>query len=346
MKTLALALLALTSAAGLSRQTAAPVLAAPAPAATQAPAPPPVGQGRGGRAGAPPRMVHIPDAPTLDYTYVPNPLPLPDGMSYGVVASLASDSKGHVFLYQRMPVPLVEFDQRGRFVRGLREGTDTRAHSVRIDAADNMWLVDSGDHTVVKINPRGEVLMTLGTKGVTGSGAEAASRPLFNIPSDIAIAPNGDLFISQGEGGGPDPRVTRFDRNGRFITTWSLAYADGVRSNPHAIEVDKNGLIYVADREVMRIRVFRPDGTPVRELQLQNLVCGLFVDRNQQLWVSAGVDGMVLKVDWDGRVLGKMGTGGRGAGQIGEGHMLNVTAAGDIYVADSVNHIVHKFVPR
>jgi sugar lactone lactonase YvrE len=209
-----------------------------------------------------------------------------------------------------------------------------------------MWLVDSGDHTITKLSPAGDVLMTLGTKGLTGSGDEAASKQLFNIPSDIAIAPDGDIFIAQGEAGGPDPRIIRFDRNGAFLTTWSLAYAEGVRSNPHAIEVDRKGLIYVADREVMRIRVFRPDGMPVRDIQMRNLVCGLFVDADQQLWVSTGTDGMVLKVDWDGKVLGRMGTGGRGAGQIGEGHMLAVTPSGEVYVADSVSRTVHKFTPR
>ena len=318
------------------------------PAPSQEGTPAPAGPGRGGRGGrgGPPRVVVIPDAPELDHTLVQNPLPLPDGMTYGVVASVATDSRGHVFVYHRSPVPLVEFTPAGGFVKGLRQGTDTRAHSVRIDAADNLWLVDSGDHTVTKVSPTGEVLMTLGTKGVTGSGDDAASRSLFNIPSDIAIAPNGDLFVAQGEAGGPDPRVIRFDRNGRFLTTWSLAYTEGIRSNPHAIEVDRDGLIYVADREVMRIRVFRPDGTPVRVIQMKNLVCGLFVDRQNQLWVAAGTDGMVLKVDWDGNVLGRMGTAGRGAGQIAEGHMLAVTAAGDVYVADSVNRVVHKFARR
>jgi peptidylamidoglycolate lyase len=267
-------------------------------------------------------------------------------MAYGVVASIGVDSRGHTFVYNRTPTPILEFDPKEAFVKSHRDGTDVRGHSLRIDVDDNMWLVDSGAHTVVKVSPKGDVLLTLGTKGVSGAGDVDAAKPLFNIPSDIAIAPNGDIFVAQGEAGGPDPRVIHFDRNGRFINTWSLRYTEGTRSNPHAIEVDKNGLIYVADREVMRIRVFRPDGTSVRDMQMQNLVCGLFIDRNQQLWVSSGTDGMVLRVDWDGRVLGKMGTGGRGAGQIGEGHMLTVTPAGDVFVADSVNRVVHKFAKR
>lgn len=340
---LVLSLVCLSIGTVLGQQPPPPV---PSPDATGvAPATP--AQGRGGRGGrGAPRVVFIPDAPTLNYTLVTNPLPLPEGLTYGVVASVAVSSTGQVFVYHRSPTPLVEFTAAGRFVRGHRENTDTRAHSIRIDTANNMWLIDSGDHTVTKLGPRGDVLLTLGTKGTSGSGDEAARTPLFNIPSDVAIAPNGDIFVAQGEAGGPDPRVIRFDRTGRFLNTWSLAYTEGIRSNPHAIEVDRNGLIYVADREVMRIRVFRADGSHVRDIQLKNLACGLFVDRDQRLWVSTGTDGMVLQVAWDGTVLGKMGTAGRGAGQIAEGHMLSVAPSGDVYVADSVNRVVHKFVPN
>src|SRR5688572_14668155 len=160
----------------------------PAPSTPQTTSPPAAGREgggrRGGRGGAP-RVVHVPNAPELDYAAVPNPLRLPEGMTYGVVASVGVAANGHAFLYHRMPVPIVEFDGSGTFVRGLREGTDTRAHSLRIDATGHMWIVDSGDHTVTKLTPNGDVVMTLGTKGVTGSGDEAASKPLFNIPSDI-----------------------------------------------------------------------------------------------------------------------------------------------------------------
>ncbi len=236
------------------------------------------GQGAAAGRGGAPRVIHVPDAPVLDYAYVAKPLSLPDGRTFSVVASVAVNSKGHVFVHQRAAQPLVEFDERGQFVRDLREGTDTRAHSVRIDADDNIWTVDSGAHTVTKLSPRGDVLMTLGTKGVEGSGDEAAKKPLFNTPADVAVASNGEVFVVQGENGAPDPRVIRFDRTGRFLTTWSLAYAEGRRSSPHAIVIDRAGLVYVADRDVMRVRVFRPDGTSVRDIQLENRVYGLALD--------------------------------------------------------------------
>jgi streptogramin lyase len=296
-------------------------------------------QGRG------PRVIHVPDVPMLDLQ-LSAPLTLPAGRTFGAVVAVAVNSKGHLFVYQRTAQPIVEFDAQGRYVRDLREGTDTRAHSIQIDAQDNIWTVDSADQTVTKLDPDGRVLMTIGTSGVTGTGADDARASKLNAPADVAFAPNGDVIIVQGENGAPDPRVIRLDAAGRFLATWSLAYEDGRRSSPHAVVVDRSGLIYVADRDIMRLRVFRLDGTPVREIQMPNRAYGLFADRAGQLWMATGNDGMVFRIDWDGRVLGRMGQAGRTSGLIGEAHMLTVAPSGDVYVADAINATVHRFARR
>jgi streptogramin lyase len=264
-------------------------------------------------------------------------------MAYGVVASVAANSAGHIFVFHRGEHPLVEFDAGGRFVRALPGVTAVRAHSVRVDADDNLWLVDVGEHTVTKFSPQGESLMTLGTKGVVGSGDADAAAGRFNLPSDVGIAPNGDIFIAQGEAAGPDPRIIRFDRTGRFLNTWSLAFAEGPASDPHALVVGRDGLIYVADRRVMRVRVFRPDGAPVRDIQLENLVCGIDIDRDNQLWISTGMDGLLMKVALDGRVLGIASRRGGGPGEMSEAHMVTAAPNGDVYVADTVGQKVLKF---
>ena len=326
----------------------------PAPSPVQSPAqtpasPAPPAAGRGGRGGRGARVIHVPDAPALPYAAVEHPLTVPPDITMGVISSVAVNSKGHVFLYQRADVPVLEFDETGRFVRGLREGTQTRAHSIRIDASDNIWLVDSGDHTVTKLSPQGDVLLTLGTKGVSGTGEEAAAKPLFNIPSDVAIAPNGDIFVSESETGGPDPRVIHLDARGKFVNTWSLAYTDGSRSVPHAIEVDKNGLVYVADREVMRIRVFQANGTPVRELQMPTQMCGLFFDRQGRMWAATGFDGQIMLIDPagpNGSIIGFAGKAGTGPGEMGEAHMLAVAPDGAVYVTDTLGRKIEKFVKQ
>jgi hypothetical protein len=99
----------------------------------------------------------------------------------------------------------------------------TRSHGLRIDKDGNLWTTDVGAHTVMKLSPKGDVLLTLGTKGKAGVWDEAAGSRLFNEPNDIAIAANGDLFITQGHtpgAGKGDPRVLKFDKDGKFIKTW------------------------------------------------------------------------------------------------------------------------------
>src|SRR5579863_1885944 len=136
------------------------------------------------------------EAPALDYVAVPNPLPVPDGVNTGASASVAFDSKGHLFVLSRGAQAITEFDENGKFIRAFGEGLFTRSHGLRIDKDGNLWATDVGAHTVMKLNPKGEVLMTLGTKGKFGDWNQTAQ--LFNEPNDIAIAANGDFFVSQG----------------------------------------------------------------------------------------------------------------------------------------------------
>jgi hypothetical protein len=348
--TLVLSLVLTSLLVAAAEQTPAAPPAAPAGSAAAA-VPDAAGQGRssggrgGGRGGAP-RVAHIPDAPVLPYVPIDNPLPLPGGEPYGVVAAVALNSKGHVFVLHRVAAPLAEFDEHGQFVRSWPVGPGVKWHSVRIDSADNIWLVDTGDEIVTKLSPTGEVLLTLGTHGTAGTGAEDAARPLFNAPSDVGIAENGDIFVSQGESGGPDPRVIHFDKTGKFVNTWSLALAEGSRSNPHAIAIDRDGLVYVADRMVMRIRIFRPDGAPVRELPLPTEACGIFIDRDQTIWIATGFDGQMMKVDMSGKVLGYAGKAGSGLGAAGEAHMITVAPNGDVYLADTNGRKIEKFAKQ
>jgi streptogramin lyase len=292
--------------------------------------------------GAPPRVISIPATPRLPLATAPAPQPV--GFAYSSVAGIALNSKGRLFVYQRGPVALMEFDEGGRFVRGFGEGMQTRAHSLRIDAADNLWVVDTGAHTVSKLGPNGEPLLTLGVKGQAGSWNEAAGSRLFNQPTDIAFAPNGDLFVSTGHGG-PDPRIVRFDRDGKFITTWSLAHPDGSAATIHTVVVDSQGAVYAGDREAMKIRVFDASGRHLRDLQMNNLICGLSVDPAGNLWMTSGYDGMVMRLDWSGRVLGWTGKPGKGSNEYGEAHYLTVSRdLKTIFVSDTVNARVEKLV--
>jgi DNA-binding beta-propeller fold protein YncE len=160
-------------------------------------------------------------APDLDYTAVAEPFSFPAGTTLaGAAAAVTFDSKGHLWVLTRGNPSLYEFDGSGKFIRSFGEGLFTRSHGLRIDKDGNIWATDVGAHTVMKIDPQGKVLLTLGTKGQRGAWNETTQ--LFNEPNDIAIAASGDIFIAQGHtpGANGDPRVLKFDKNGKFIKSW------------------------------------------------------------------------------------------------------------------------------
>jgi len=286
-------------------------------------------------------------APELDYVAVAEPLGFPAGATLaGAAASVAFDSKGHLFVLTRGQPSLYEFDNNGKFIRSFGEGLFTRSHGLKIDKDGNIWATDVGAHTVMKISPQGQVLLTLGTKGQRG--AWDASTQLLNEPNDIAIGRNGDLFVVQGHTPGAmgDPRVLKFDKNGKFIKSWGgKGKEPGKFDVAHGIAIDAKGLLWVTDRENQRIQVFDADGKFIRELKYAGLPCSLDIG-SQYIYMVNGFAGQVLRMDLDGKVLAATGKPGKGIGEFGEAHVIAVSPKGEIYVADSVNAAVQKFVKK
>jgi len=286
-------------------------------------------------------------APPLEYVAVPNPLTLPDGITMGVAASLAFDSKGHFFVFNRGPKPFVEFDENGRFIRTFGDAF-TRAHGLRIDADGNLWATDVGAHVVVKLNREGHVLLTIGTKGQAGTWDEAAGAHLLDQPNDVAIGRNGHVFVVQGHTPGAmgDPRVLKFDRTGKFIKSWGgKGKEPGKFEIAHGVAIDAKGLLWVMDRENQRIQVFDQDGTFVRQMTYAGLPCSIAIGRDSVFMVN-GFAGQLLKLDLHGRVRAAVGKPGTGLGEFGEAHFVAVSPKGDVYVADAINGGVQKFVKR
>src|SRR5665213_1397664 len=288
------------------------------------------------------------EAPPLDYVAVADPLPVPANVMMGASSSVAFDSKGHLFVLSRGAQPLTEFDENGKFIRAFGEGLFMRSHGLRIDKDGNIWTTDVGAHTVMKLSPEGKVLLTLGTKGQAGEWNETTH--LFNQPNDIAIAANGDLFITQGHTPGPkgDPRVLKFDKNGNFIKSWGGKGTEpGKFDVAHGIAIDAKGLLWVTDRENQRIQIFDQDGKYIREIKYAGLPCALDIGK-EYIYMVNGFAGQVLKLDLDGKVLAAMGKPGPAGtwGEFGEAHFIAVSPKGEIYVADSVNRAVQKFVKK
>jgi streptogramin lyase len=291
------------------------------------------------------------EAPVLDYVAVPNPLPVPDAAAMGASSDVAFDSKGHLYVLSRGTKPLTEFDENGKFIRAFGDGLFTRSHGIRIDKDGNIWTTDVGAHIVMKLSPQGDVLLTLGTKGKAGEWNEAAGSKLFNEPNDIVFGANGDLFITQGHtpgAGKGDPRVLKFDKNGNFIKTWGGKGTEpGKFDVAHGIAIDAKGLLWVTDRENQRIQIFDQDGKYIREIKYAGLPCSLDIGK-QNIYMVNGFAGQLLKLDLDGKVLAAAGKPGAAGtwGEFGEAHFIAVSPKGDIYVADSVNRAVQKFVKK
>src|SRR5688572_7125843 len=287
-------------------------------------------------------------APQLDYVAVPNAVTLPPGTTMGATAAVAFDAKGHLYVLTRGAQAFFEFDEKGAFVRAFGDKMFTRSHGLRIDSEGNLWATDVGAHVVVKLNPAGEVLLTLGTRGQAGEWNEAAGSRLLNQPNDIAIAANGDVFVVQGHTPGPkgDARVLKFDKTGTFIKSWGgKGTGPGQFDVAHGAAIDAKGLLWVMDRENQRIQVFDADGTFVREMKYKGLPCSVAIGGDYVYMVN-GFAGQLVRLDLNGKVLAATGKPGTGLGEFGEAHFLAISPKGDLYVADSVNGALVKFVKK
>ena len=266
----------------------------------------------------------------------------------GATASVAFDADGHLWVLSRGAQAFFEFNADGTYIRSFGDGIFTRSHGLRIDRQGNLWATDVGGHIVVKMTRDGKTLLTIGTKGEAGEWNESTGSHKLNQPNDIAIADNGDIFVVQGHTPGPmgDPRVLKFDKDGKFIKSWGgKGSGPGQFQVAHGAAIDAKGLLWVADRENQRIQVFDQNGTFVREMKYKGLPCSFDIGR-QFVYMVNGFAGQVLKLDLDGKVLAAMGKPGKGPGEFGEAHMIAVNPKGDIYVADSVNATLVKFVKK
>lgn len=304
----------------------------------------------------------IPDAPMLPYHFVKGPRP-PAGQKFGNVSAVSVLPNGHIVVFDRNPViMMMEYDANGKFLRAFNPNIAMNAHGMRIDRHGNIWAIDSFLNVVWKLNSKGEPIMMLGTKGEIGPWDNAKWNHKFNQPSDIAFDKDDNFYITQSHGGtspppdctlcatyknvplpvpqGSDPRVLKFDKKGNYRTSLALPHADGTYPTIHTVIVAPNGEVWVADRQMRAIHVLDANLKPLREIKMSNLISGLFVDAKGQLWMSAGMDGMIMKIDWTGKVLGWTGKAGRDVrtNEIGEAHYLSVTPdERTIYIADSIN---------
>ncbi len=275
--------------------------------------------------------------PELPYKAVSNFFKFPEGMSSGESSAVAVNSKGHIFLFQRVKPMLAEYDEHGAFIRSIGEGLFTHPHGLRIDAEDNLWTTDDGNHLVLKIDPSGKVLLVLGR---INTAAEADW--LFNRPADVAFAKNGDVYVADGYG---NSRIVKFDRDGNFIKAWGkYGSGTGEFDLPHTVVVDREGRVYVGDRENQRIQIFDADGKFLRQWTNIGYPYGLVITPDQHVWMADGGYDRIVELDQEGRILGAFGEPGHKPGQMAWAHFIAVGPDQTIYLADVLNWRFQVFV--
>jgi DNA-binding beta-propeller fold protein YncE len=233
---------------------------------------------------------------------------------------------------------LSEFDENGHFLRSLGDGLFDHPHGLRIDAQDNLWTTDDTNNTVLKLSPAGRLLLVLGRRNNSGE-----ANWLFNKPTDVAVGPNGDIYVTDGYG---NSRVVKFDSHGNFLKTWgSYGSEPGQFMLPHSVVIDAAGRVYVGDRENSRIQIFDPEGKFITQWTGIGYPYGLAITPDQHVWMVDGGFDRVVELDQHGKVLGALGSPGHDPGQFAWGHFLAIGADKKLFVADVLNWRFQTFTP-
>jgi sugar lactone lactonase YvrE len=266
---------------------------------------------------------------TISGLNMPNPNPtvtrnwgdLPAGREWGSTAGIDIDpTDGHIVAYERcgagsfgsgVPIncdtnpvdPIFKFDHNtGEVLANFGGGLMMTPHGIDVDAEGNVWVTDfagneegTKGHQVHKFSPEGELLMSLGVPGQTGSdGAH------FNQPNDVIVAPDGSIFVSDGHNGqgmitneelaegrarGDTARIMKFAPDGTFIKQWGqLGLEHGEFRTPHAMEFDSKGRLWVADRGNHRIEIFDQEGNYLESRYTYGRISGLFITADDEVY--------------------------------------------------------------
>ena len=310
------------------------------------------------------------NVPGLPYKAVPNFFETPPGDYLGESQGVATNSKGDIFVFFRgnPGSRLWEFDKTGKFIREIGKGYYgfLFAHMVRVDPQDNIWTVDEGTNVITKFSPDGsKVLMVLGHRPSVMDGLVATphgpnppdEKYTFCRPTDVAWDQQGDIFVADGY---CNNRVVKYDRDGRFLAEVGGAAGGkelGEFNLPHALQVDHEGNVYVADRGNNRYVVLDNDlkpktaytnvGTAWTDCISQGRHQYLFASNSNPNGNGPGTwqrTGQIYKMELDGTVLGKFGYAGKLAPGFQVAHAIDCRNPDQLIVGEIESWRVQKFV--
>ena len=296
---------------------------------------------------------------------------LPDGRTWGATSAVyaARDGSGNLWVAERCGEnscvgkddvdTILLFDPSGKLIRSFGAGMFEWPHGIHVDADDNVWVTDAQGsngrgHQIIKFSPEGTELMRLGKAGVAGDAPGE-----FNGPSDVLVAPNGDIFVVDGHGTDGNNRVQKFSKDGKFIKMWGkTGTGPGEFLDPHALAMDSQGRVFVGDRKNNRVQIFDQDGNHIASWTQFGRPSGLYIDDNDILYsadsesnftanagwtrgirIGSATDGMVFAFipdpEWTGDVTGTTAAEG-----------VAVDADGNIYGAEVGPRALRKHVKR
>lgn len=270
---------------------------------------------------------NAPDAPVNDrpnpYRTVEGWAKLPEGRSWGSTSAVAIDRDGvSVWVAERCAAnlcvgsdldPILKFDANGNLLRSFGRGVIAWPHGMTVDHEGNVWVTDARDnrvalrvaaqegraadssqiygHQIHKFSPTGQLLMTLGAKG---GGREPG---FFWEPNAVLVAPNGDIWVAEGHSsrGEANARVLKFDRTGTLLLTMgsTRGAALGQFDQPHALAMDSQGRLFVADRSNNRLLIYDQQGKHLDTWYQFSRISGLFIDANDVLYAADSESGSI-----------------------------------------------------
>ena len=279
-----------------------------------------------------------------------------DGITHGEAVGVACDSQDQLYVFTRGgQQPVMVYDATGNLTRMWGEGLFVRPHGIFIGPDDSVYLTDDQDHTVRKFTPQGELLLTLGERGRPSDSGVVNSdyrtiktpAPPFNLPTNLAVGPDGSLFISDGYG---NCCIHHFSASGRLIASWGEAGdGPGQFQIPHGIGVDSQGHIVVADRENSRLQWFTGDGRLTEQWTDVARPCNVIFDQDDNVFVAelgwhAGTPdprpqesgGRISIFRRDGELLARWGGGKNpyAAGDFIAPHDIWLDSLGNLYVGE------------
>jgi DNA-binding beta-propeller fold protein YncE len=293
----------------------------------------------------------------------------PAGRTLGSVSSVSVDAGGNVWIAERCGAndcsmndaiaPILRTDVAGRVLASFGAGMFAFPHGIYVDPDGNIWVADARagngrGHRVIKFDAKGRVLLALGTAGVAGGGPDH-----FNGPTGIAVAPSGDVFVTDGHETDSNNRVVKFTSAGKFVKEWGHGGSGpGEFLVPHAIALDSRGRVFVADRDNNRVQIFDQDGKFLDQWTQFGRPSGLFITADDTLIVSDNQSNAARHAGWmrgirigsarDGVVRAFIPDPDFDASRDQEtgAHGIAADSAGHIYGAEVWSQTVKKYEPR